>query len=141
MSFLAYLKHPLGIASQHLTVVPKPPFTLGAQIRPMDSKHARHHPNRHQRRTCRDHREPTHPAGLHHVDICLIEQSAFKKFSFEYIVIDVAHGIKNVDSIPFPDRVVVPLAQEAVDHRYPLQNSLKELFTVEYPEILWIMRI
>ncbi|KAJ7801915.1 P-loop containing nucleoside triphosphate hydrolase protein [Mycena olivaceomarginata] len=32
-------------------------------------------------------------------EICLIEKSALKKFSFEYIVIDEAHRIKNVDSI------------------------------------------
>jgi SWI/SNF-related matrix-associated actin-dependent regulator of chromatin subfamily A member 5 len=74
--------------------------------------------------------------------VCIMSMSAFKKFSFEYIVIDVAHGIKNVDSIPFPDRVVVPLTQEAVDHRYPLQNSLKELFTLlNTRRFLWIMRI
>ncbi|KIM79892.1 hypothetical protein PILCRDRAFT_89952 [Piloderma croceum F 1598] len=32
-------------------------------------------------------------------EICLIDKSAFKQFSFEYIVIDEAHRIKNVDSI------------------------------------------
>jgi SWI/SNF-related matrix-associated actin-dependent regulator of chromatin subfamily A member 5 len=32
-------------------------------------------------------------------EICLIEKSAFKKFSCEYIVIDEVHRIKNVDSI------------------------------------------
>ncbi|KAG6896405.1 hypothetical protein C0992_008447, partial [Termitomyces sp. T32_za158] len=32
-------------------------------------------------------------------EMCLIEKGAFRKFSFEYIVIDEAHRIKNVDSI------------------------------------------
>ncbi|KAH0825711.1 chromodomain-helicase-DNA-binding protein 1-like protein, partial [Lanmaoa asiatica] len=32
-------------------------------------------------------------------EICLIEKSALKNFSFEYIVIDEAHRMKNVDSI------------------------------------------
>jgi hypothetical protein len=33
-------------------------------------------------------------------EICLIEKSAFKKFSFEYITIDEAHRIKNVAFVP-----------------------------------------
>jgi hypothetical protein len=32
-------------------------------------------------------------------EICLIEKSTFKKFSFEYIVIDEVHHIKNIDSV------------------------------------------
>jgi len=32
-------------------------------------------------------------------EICLVQKSAFKIFSFEYIVIDEAHRIKNVDSL------------------------------------------
>jgi SWI/SNF-related matrix-associated actin-dependent regulator of chromatin subfamily A member 5 len=32
-------------------------------------------------------------------EMCLIEKAALNKFSFEYIVIDEAHRIKNVDSI------------------------------------------
>jgi SWI/SNF-related matrix-associated actin-dependent regulator of chromatin subfamily A member 5 len=30
-------------------------------------------------------------------EMCLIEKSAFKKFGFEYIIIDEAHHIKNAE--------------------------------------------
>ena len=63
-------------------------------------------------------------------EICLIEKSALKKFSFEYIVIDEAHRIKNVDSIlsqivrSFMSRGRLLITVT------PLQNNMKELFAL-----------
>jgi SWI/SNF-related matrix-associated actin-dependent regulator of chromatin subfamily A member 5 len=63
-------------------------------------------------------------------EICLIEKSAFKKFSFEYIVIDEAHRIKNVDSILSQIvRTFISRGRLLITGT-PLQNSLKELFAL-----------
>ena len=63
-------------------------------------------------------------------EICLIEKSTFKKFSFEYIVIDEAHRIKNVDSIL--SQIVRSFISRGrlLITGTPLQNSLKELFAL-----------
>ena len=60
--------------------------------------------------------------------MCLIETSALKKFSFEYIVIDEAHQIKNVDSILSQIvRAFISRGRLLITGT-PLQNNLKELF-------------
>lgn len=61
---------------------------------------------------------------------CLIEQSALKKFSFEYIVIDEAHRIKNVDSIL--SKIVRSFLSRGrlLITGTPLQNNMKELFAL-----------
>jgi len=63
-------------------------------------------------------------------EICLIEKSALKKFSFEYIVIDEAHRIKNVDSIL--SQIVRSFLSRGrlLITGTPLQNNLKELFAL-----------
>jgi SWI/SNF-related matrix-associated actin-dependent regulator of chromatin subfamily A member 5 len=63
-------------------------------------------------------------------EICLIEKSALKKFSFEYIVIDEAHRIKNVDSIL--SQIVRSFISRGrlLITGTPLQNNLKELFAL-----------
>ncbi|KAF8328287.1 P-loop containing nucleoside triphosphate hydrolase protein [Amanita rubescens] len=63
-------------------------------------------------------------------EICLIEKSTLKKFSFEYIVIDEAHRIKNVDSILSQ---IVPSFNSRgrmLITGTPLRNSLQELFVL-----------
>ena len=63
-------------------------------------------------------------------EICLIEKSAFKKFSFEYIVIDEVHRIKNVDFILLQIvRTFISRGRLLITGT-PLQNTLKELFTL-----------
>ncbi|PSS02370.1 hypothetical protein PHLCEN_2v4063, partial [Hermanssonia centrifuga] len=63
-------------------------------------------------------------------EICLIEKSALKKLSFEYIVIDEAHRIKNVDSIL--SQIVRSFMSRGrlLITGTPLQNSMKELFAL-----------
>jgi SWI/SNF-related matrix-associated actin-dependent regulator of chromatin subfamily A member 5 len=63
-------------------------------------------------------------------ELCLIEKSALKKLSFEYIVIDEAHRIKNADSILA--QIVRAFASRGrlLITGTPLQNSLKELFAL-----------
>jgi len=63
-------------------------------------------------------------------EMCLIEKTVFKKFSFEYIIIDEAHRIKNVDSIL--SQIVRSFMSRGrlLITGTPLQNSLKELFAL-----------
>ncbi len=63
-------------------------------------------------------------------EICLIEKSVLKKFSFEYIVIDEAHRIKNVDSILSQIVRTFSSRGRLLITGTPLQNNLKELFAL-----------
>lgn len=63
-------------------------------------------------------------------EICLIEKSTFKKFSFEYIIIDEAHRIKNVDSILSQIVRAFMSRGRLLITGTPLQNNLKELFAL-----------
>jgi len=63
-------------------------------------------------------------------ELCLIEKSALKKFSFEYIVIDEAHRIKNVDSILSQIVRAFTSRGRLLITGTPLQNNLKELFAL-----------
>ncbi|KZT63927.1 hypothetical protein DAEQUDRAFT_72465 [Daedalea quercina L-15889] len=63
-------------------------------------------------------------------EVCLIEKSVLKKFSFEYIAIDEAHRIKNVDSIL--SQIVRSFLSRGrlLITGTPLQNNMKELFAL-----------
>jgi SWI/SNF-related matrix-associated actin-dependent regulator of chromatin subfamily A member 5 len=63
-------------------------------------------------------------------EMCLIEKSVLKKFSFEYILIDEAHRIKNVDSILSQIVRTFTSRGRLLITGTPLQNSLKELFSL-----------
>ncbi|KAF9225136.1 hypothetical protein BS17DRAFT_750623 [Gyrodon lividus] len=63
-------------------------------------------------------------------EMCLIEKSALKKFSFEYIAIDEAHRIKNVDSILAQIVRSFMSRGRLLITGTPLQNNLKELFAL-----------
>ena len=63
-------------------------------------------------------------------EICLIEKLALKKFSFEYVIIDKAHCIKNVDSILAQIVYTFILCSCLLITGTPLQNNLKELFAL-----------
>jgi SWI/SNF-related matrix-associated actin-dependent regulator of chromatin subfamily A member 5 len=104
ISFLAYLKHYRDISGPHLVVVPK--LTLQNWAR----EFANWTPdfNIVTLTGTKDERAEIIATRLIPQDfevcimtyeMCLIEQSPLKKFSFEYIIIDEAHRIKNVDSM------------------------------------------
>ncbi|KAM6494001.1 SNF2 family N-terminal domain containing protein [Amanita muscaria] len=135
ISFLAYLKHYRGVAGPHLIVVPKstlqnwkreferwtPDFNVviltGTKEERTDIISNRLLPQDFE--VC-----------ITSYEICLIEQSPLKKFSFEYIVIDEAHRIKNVDSIL--SQIVRSFTSRGrmLITGTPLQNNLKELFAL-----------
>ena len=62
--------------------------------------------------------------------MCLIEKAALKKFSFEYIVINKAHQIKNVDSILSQIVCAFISRGRLLITGTPLYNNLKELFSL-----------
>lgn len=63
-------------------------------------------------------------------EICLIEQSVLKMFSFEYIVTDEAHRIKNVGSMLSQIVRAFLSRGRLLIMGTPLQNNLKELFSL-----------
>ena len=135
ISFLSYLKHVRGICGPHLVVVPKstlqnwarefgnwtPDFNVvvltGSKDERAEIIATRLIPQDFE--VC-----------ITSYEICLIERAALKKFSFEYIVIDEAHRIKNVDSILSQIVRAFMSRGRLLITGTPLQNNLKELFAL-----------
>lgn len=63
-------------------------------------------------------------------EICLREKNALKKLSFEYIVIDEAHRIKNMDSMLSQIVRAFNSRGRLLITGTPLQNNLQELFAL-----------
>jgi SWI/SNF-related matrix-associated actin-dependent regulator of chromatin subfamily A member 5 len=135
ISFLAYLKHYRDIPGPHLIVVPK------VTLQNWHREFAQWTPdfNVVLLTGTKDERAEIISSRLIPQDfevcvtsyeICLIEKSAFKKFSFEYIVIDEAHRIKNVDSMLAQIVRVFTSRGRLLITGTPLQNNLKELFAL-----------
>ncbi|KAL5508749.1 hypothetical protein ACEPAG_4728 [Sanghuangporus baumii] len=135
ISFLAYLKYYRGIDGPHLIVVPKstlqnwarefakwtPDFSI---VLLSGTKEERAEII--QTRLVRSDFE----VCITTYEICLIEKSALKKMSFEYIVIDEAHRIKNVDSILSQIVRAFTSRGRLLITGTPLQNNMKELFAL-----------
>ncbi|KAF5352870.1 hypothetical protein D9756_006326 [Leucocoprinus leucothites] len=135
ISFLAYLKQYRDITGPHLIVVPKstlqnwarefakwtPDFNIvllsGTKDERADIIAERLLPQDFE--VC-----------ITTYEMCLIEKSVLKKFSFEYIVIDEAHRIKNVDSILSQIVRAYTSRGRLLITGTPLQNNLKELFAL-----------
>lgn len=135
ISFLSYLKHVRGITGPHLVVVPKstlqnwkrefehwvPDFNVCLLTGSKDER-----AEIIQGRLM----EQDFEVCITSYEVCLIEKAHLKKFSFEYIVIDEAHRIKNVDSIL--SQIVRSFMSRGrlLITGTPLQNNLKELFAL-----------
>jgi SWI/SNF-related matrix-associated actin-dependent regulator of chromatin subfamily A member 5 len=135
ISFLSYLKHYRDTRGPRLIVVPK--FTLQNWAREFEQwtqdvnvvvltgskeERAENIPNRLI--------PQDFDVCVTSYEICLIEKSALEKFSFEYIVIDEAHRIKNVDSILAQIVRSFMSRGRLLITGTPLQNNLKELFAL-----------
>ncbi|KAF9466575.1 SNF2 family DNA-dependent ATPase [Collybia nuda] len=135
ISFLAYLKNYRSIAGPHLIVVPK--STLQNWAREFEKWTTATNVvlltgTKEERAEIIATRLITQDfeVCITSYEICLIEKSTFKKFSFEYIVIDEAHRIKNVDSILSQIvRAFISRGRMLITGT-PLQNNLKELFAL-----------
>ena len=62
--------------------------------------------------------------------MCQIEKSSLKKISWEYIIIDEAHRIKNVDSILSQIVRLFDSRHRLLITGTPLQNNMKELWAL-----------
>ncbi|KAN0073697.1 SNF2 family N-terminal domain containing protein [Tylopilus felleus] len=135
ISFLAYLRHYRAVPGLHLIVVPK--STLQNWAREFE----RWTPDvnvvvltgsKEERAEIIANRllSQDFDVCVTSYEICLIEKSALKKFSFEYIVIDEAHRIKNVDSILAQIVRAFMSRGRLLITGTPLQNNLKELFAL-----------
>ncbi|KAH7339161.1 SNF2 family N-terminal domain-containing protein [Rhizoctonia solani] len=135
ISFLGYLKHIKDIPGPHLVVVPKstlqnwarefghwvPDFRvcllqgtkeeraeiIASQILPQSFE-----------------------ILITSYEICLREKNTLKKFSFEYIVIDEAHRIKNADSLLAQIVRAFTSRGRLLITGTPLQNNMRELFAL-----------
>ncbi|KAF7793575.1 hypothetical protein EIP86_004689 [Pleurotus ostreatoroseus] len=135
ISFLSYLKHYRNIAGPHLVVVPK--STLQNWAREFekwtpDTNTVLLTGTKEERAELVANRilPQDFDVLITSYEICLIEKSALKKLSFEYIVIDEAHRIKNVDSIL--SQIVRSFMSRGrlLITGTPLQNNMKELFAL-----------
>lgn len=63
-------------------------------------------------------------------ELCLREKSSLKKLSWEYIIIDEAHRIKNVDSMLSQIVRVFDSRARLLITGTPLQNNLHELWAL-----------
>ncbi|KAK7686498.1 hypothetical protein QCA50_010096 [Cerrena zonata] len=135
ISFLSYLKHYRQITGPHLIVVPK--STLQNWSREFekwtfDVNTVLLTGSKEERAEIIANRliPQDFEVLITSYEICLIEKSALKKFSFEYIVIDEAHRIKNVDSIL--SQIVRSFLSRGrlLITGTPLQNNMKELFAL-----------
>ncbi|KAJ3550827.1 hypothetical protein NMY22_g187 [Coprinellus aureogranulatus] len=135
ISFLSYLKHIRGINGPHLVVVPKSTlqnwkrefenWSVGFNVVVLTGSKEERAELIATRLIPSD-----FEVCITSYEICLIERGALKKFSFEYIVIDEAHRIKNVDSIL--SQIVRSFMSRGrlLITGTPLQNNLKELFAL-----------
>jgi SWI/SNF-related matrix-associated actin-dependent regulator of chromatin subfamily A member 5 len=135
ISFLAYLKHYRDIPGPHLVVVPKstlqnwsrefekwsPDFKIVSLAGTKDER---------AEIIANQLISQDFEVCVTTYEMCLIEKSVLKKFSFEYIVIDEAHRIKNVDSILSQIVRTFTSRGRLLITGTPLQNNLKELFSL-----------
>lgn len=135
ISFISYLKHYRDISGPHLVVVPK--STLQNWAREFerwtpDVNVALVSGSKEERQEIIQNRliPGDFEVCITSYEICLIEKSALKKFSFAYIIIDEAHRIKNVDSILSQIVRSFQSRGRLLITGTPLQNNLKELFAL-----------
>jgi len=139
ISFLSYLRHYRDIPGPHLIVVPK--STLQNWAREFerwmpDVKCVVVTGSKEERAETIQSRLITNDFDVcvTSYEICLIEKSAMKKFSFQYIVINEAHRIKNVDSMLAQIVRAFTSRGRLLITGTPLQNNLKEVFALVCPE-------
>ncbi|KIP04329.1 hypothetical protein PHLGIDRAFT_76114 [Phlebiopsis gigantea 11061_1 CR5-6] len=135
ISFLSYLKHYKGLNGPHLVVVPKSTLqNWGREFEQWtpDVNTIILTGSKEERAEIIANRIMPQDFNvlITSYEICLIERTALKKLSFEYIVIDEAHRIKNVDSILSQIVRAFMSRGRLLITGTPLQNNMKELFAL-----------
>ncbi|KIJ54005.1 hypothetical protein M422DRAFT_201104 [Sphaerobolus stellatus SS14] len=135
VAFLGYLKHYRGMPGPHLIVVPKSTLQNWARefskwVPDFDAVILTG--TREERAVIIAERLLTQKfeVCITSYEMCLREKNVFKKFAFDYIVIDEAHRIKNVDSILSQIVRIFKSRGRLLITGTPLQNNLQELFSL-----------
>ncbi|KAI7858815.1 SNF2 family N-terminal domain-containing protein [Circinella umbellata] len=135
ISFLGYLKHIRGINGPHLVVVPK--STLHNWKNEFskwvpDFNAFIFHGDKEQRAVLiKDRLKPMDfEVCITSYEICLLEKSQFKKISWQYIIIDEAHRIKNENSMLSQIVRILQSKNRMLITGTPLQNNLHELWAL-----------
>ncbi|KAM0747938.1 hypothetical protein T439DRAFT_305108 [Meredithblackwellia eburnea MCA 4105] len=135
ISFLGYLKHNRNIHGPHLVIVPK--STLDNWYREFEKwvpgfNVCMLRGNKEERAVVVQ--EKILPQKfdilITSYELCLREQSSLKKLAWQYIVIDEAHRIKNVDSMLSQIVRVFDSRARLLITGTPLQNNLHELWAL-----------
>ncbi|KZW00246.1 hypothetical protein EXIGLDRAFT_639641 [Exidia glandulosa HHB12029] len=135
VSFVGYLRHIKGLKGPHLVVVPK--STLQNWAREFerwtpDTSVVVLQGSKDERAEIIQKRllSSDFDVLITSYEICMREKGSLKKFSFEYIIIDEAHRIKNMDSILSQIvRMFISRGRMLITGT-PLQNNLQELFAL-----------
>ncbi|CAE6437101.1 unnamed protein product [Rhizoctonia solani] len=135
ISFLGYLKHIKDIPGPHLVVVPK--STLQNWAREFErwvpdfSVCVLQGTKEERAEIIANQILPqSFEILITSYEICLREKNTLKKFSFEYIVIDEAHRIKNADSLLAQIVRAFTSRGRLLITGTPLQNNMRELFAL-----------
>ncbi|KAI5474957.1 chromatin remodelling complex ATPase chain ISW1 [Pseudohyphozyma bogoriensis] len=135
ISFLGYLKYHREIAGPHLVIVPK--STLDNWAREFEKwvpgfKVAMLRGGKEERAEIVANQilPQTFDVLITSYELCLREKSSLKKLAWQYIVIDEAHRIKNVDSMLSQIVRVFDSRARLLITGTPLQNNLHELWAL-----------
>ncbi|KAK9722597.1 chromatin remodeling complex Adenosinetriphosphatase [Basidiobolus ranarum] len=135
ISFLGYLKHYRDIPGPHLVVVPK--STLHNWISEFNKwvptiKVLMLHGNKEQRaKTIQDQMfDDDFDVCVTSYEMVLLEKSKLSKITWQYIVIDEAHRIKNENSLLSRIVRILPSRNRLLVTGTPLQNNLHELWAL-----------
>ncbi|KAM3588764.1 chromatin remodeling complex Adenosinetriphosphatase [Umbelopsis sp. WA50703] len=135
ISFLGYLKHFRDIPGPHLVVVPK--STLHnwekefAKWVPDFNAFVLHGSKEKRNETIKDRLLPMDfEVCITSYEMCLMEKSHFKKISWQYIIIDEAHRIKNENSMLSQIVRAFNSKNRLLITGTPLQNNLHELWAL-----------
>ncbi|KAI9600087.1 hypothetical protein KEM48_000303 [Puccinia striiformis f. sp. tritici PST-130] len=134
ISFLGYLKHHRSLSGPHLVIVPK--STLDNWVREFNfwvpgfklislkgSKDERGD-------LCQQILAQDFDVVLTTYELCIREKASLKKIPWEYIIIDEAHRIKNVDSMLSQIVRLFQSRSRLLITGTPLQNNLQELWAL-----------
>ncbi|KAI8393924.1 SNF2 family N-terminal domain-containing protein [Radiomyces spectabilis] len=135
ISFLGFLKHIRGISGPHLVVVPKSTLhnwknEFSKWVPDFDA-FVFHGDKEKRSEMVKTRLQPLQfEVCITSYETCLMEKAQFKKISWEYIIIDEAHRIKNENSMLSQIVRILETKNRMLITGTPLQNNLHELWAL-----------
>ncbi|KAI7863815.1 SNF2 family N-terminal domain-containing protein [Spinellus fusiger] len=135
ISFLGFLKHVRGINGPHLVVVPKSTLhnwhSEFSQWIPDFNAFVFHGDKEKRNHLIKTRLQPLQfEVCITSYETCLMERAQFKKITWEYIIIDEAHRIKNENSMLSQIMRILGSKNRMLITGTPLQNNLHELWAL-----------